>query len=348
MVHPRLAPLVTLSWQLAGHVGLRPKTRLQKPFVPPVAVRLAGMLRNGEFDNLRFAFGRVHRDSQRTTIEAMLTQLDQDESIDQWMERLWNWYRFNRESQSRAVLIYGLVRQAWERRGSRWGRDVSDEQWAGFSEALEEAERLLEAALAAEPDHVDLMCLGLISARGLGLPIEEHWNRFRALIAVDPGHFRGHVSMLENLKAKWGGSDDAMFRFARARLAQAPQGSSLAALVVLAHFEMRNMRFWLGEADPDGYFREAGVGDEIEAAWLRSLGSPDYVDEKNAELLANLFAAALYLARRPEAARQALAMMNGHCLETPWRTMATTPKEKAHFGWIVDRVEQELGMPASA
>jgi pimeloyl-ACP methyl ester carboxylesterase len=301
------------------------------------------MLRAGDVDKLRFTFDRLHRDSQWMTIQAMLDQLDEAEAIDVWMERLWDWYRAGREGVPRIVLIHGLIRQAWGRRGGGPGSSVGEADAADFFAHLEEAERLLAPALQAEPDHLDLHSQGLILARGLGMELEEHWVRFRRLIALAPLHYRGHMLMLENLKGKWSGSHQAMFRFAHARAAQAPEGSSLPALVAEAHLEMRNLRYWMGDEAANDYFAEDGVGEEIAAAWQRSLGSDKYADEKNGESLANLFAATLYLSGRDDPARQALALMAGQCESWPWCTLAVSPKEKSHPGWIVDRIQAALG-----
>lgn len=343
MLRSRLAPLATIGWEVLGRVGVQPKTRLREPFVPPVAIRLAAMLRTGETDKLRFTFNRLHRDSQWSIIQAMLDQLAEAEAIEVWMERLWDWYRAGREGVARIVLMHGLIRQAWARRGGGLGSSVGEADAEAFVEHLEEVERLLAPALQAEPDHLDLYCLGLISARGLGMPLVEHWARFRRLTALAPLHYGAHLLMLENLKGKWGGSHEAMFRFARARAAQAPEGSSLPALVAQAHFEMRNLRYWMGNEATDDYFAEDDVGAEIATAWQRSLGSEKYADEKNGESLANLFAAALYLTGQQAAARQALVLMDGYCLNWPWCTLAASPKEKSHPGWIVDRIQATLG-----
>lgn len=342
MLRSRLVPLATVGWEVLGRLGVQPRTRLREPFIPPVAVRLTAMLRAGDIDKLRFTFNRLHRDSQWMTIQAMLDQLDEAEAVDVWMERLWDWYRAGREGVARIVLIHGLIRQAWGRRGGGMGSNVGEADAEAFFAHLEEAERLLAPALQAEPDHLDLHCQGLILARGLRMELAEHWRRFRQLTALAPLHYRGHQLMLENLKGKWGGSHQAMFRFAHARAAQAPEGSSLPALVAEAHLEMRNLRYWAGDEAASDYFAEDGVGEEIAAAWRHSLGSEKYADEKNGEALANLFAALLYLTGRHDPARRALALMDGQCERWPWCTLAASPKEKSHPGWIVDRIQAEL------
>ncbi len=342
MPHSLLSPLLGLFYRGIEPLGYRPRTRVRAPFIPPAASRLATMLREGKHDSLRFALSKLHRNSRRSSIEAMLLVLDDAESADRWIERLWRWYRESREFHATNALACGLVKYAWLKRGNGVADEVSERRAQAFREALEEAERLLDIALAAQPDDVDLLCLRLITARGLGLEPEQQWERFRALIAIDSGHYRGHLAMLENLKTKWGGNYEAMIQFARNRAKQVPDGHPLKALVVFAHFEMRNTRHSEGDPNPDEYFSNPAVGDEIERAWQESVNSPQFKDESHADELHNLFAAALYQAGRHASARIALGLMDGQCQEMPWGAMGRTPKEQGNPGWVVDRIQAEL------
>lgn len=337
-----LAPLAGLFYRGIEPLGFRPRTQVRTPFIPPVAGRLAAMLRDGKHDDLRFALSKLHRDSRHSSIEAMLHVLDDAERADQWIERLWRWYRESREFQATNALAFGLVKYAWLKRGKGMADEITGRRGQQFGEALEEAERLIDKALATQPDDVDLLCLRLITARGLGLEPALHWERFRAIAAIDGGHYRGHLAMLENLKAKWGGSHEAMFNFARSRAQHMPEGHPLRALVVFAHFEVRNARFWLGDPNADAYFLAPAIAEEVEQSWTESVNSPQFRDELQADELHNLFAAALYLAGRHDSARLALVRMDGQCLEMPWSTMGITPKEQGNPGWVVDRIRAEL------
>lgn len=334
MAHPAIAPLASFAFRALEPLGIRPKTRLRAPFLPPAGARAAGMLKAKEYDNLRFTLSRLHRDSLRSTADALVAALDGEEKSDQWLERLWDWYGDNKDVNARIMLIYGLMAHGGQKQQA--GRAEA------AREAFGEADKLLEAAVAAQPDFVDLLCLRLLTARALALPANEHWNRFRALSAIDPLHYRGHLLMLENLSPRFGGSLDAMFRFARARSTQAPEGSAIRSLIVSAHFEACEERSREAGSDHGEYFRERGTANEIEAAWQASVDSPAFRDEPNAEALHNLFAAALFLADFPQPARTALAAMEGQCLEYPWRLLASTPKELSNVGWVVDRVGVRL------
>lgn len=343
MLHPKLVSLLGRYFTALEPLGLKPVTQVRKPFVPPVGPRLAGMLREKKHDTLRFTLSRLHRDSQRGSIEAMLDILEAEERSEQWLERLWQWYRENREFHAMSALIYGLLKFAWLKRGNGTPDSLGKKRVEAFRDALEEAERLLDKALAMQPDNPDLLTARLVSARGLGLDIAEHWTRFRAVLAIDQRHYRAHLLMLENLSARWGGSDELMFKFARGRAGQMPEGDPLKALVVYAHFDARNQRRLKDKlmADDD-YFAQPEVAQEVETAWQESVQSPQYKHGASSEELCNVLAAALYLAGCHDAAILALTRMDGHCLESPWLALARTAKEAGNPGWVVDRIVTEL------
>ena len=56
-------------------------------------------------------------------------------------------------------------------------------------------------ALDGQPENTDFLCLRLQTAHAKGLPLKAHWERFRQLLVVDALHVRGHLLMLDNLKA---------------------------------------------------------------------------------------------------------------------------------------------------
>lgn len=337
-----LHPLAGVIYRSLEPLGYKPVTRVCKPFVPPVAARLVAMLREGKHETLRFTLSKLHRDSQRSSFEAMLQLLDDAEMADQWIERLWRWYQDSREFQATNVLAHGLVKYGRLKRASAQGSRRAAPHAQAAVEAFHEAERLIERALAIQPDNRDLLCLRLDTARGLDLQSAEHWARFRALIAIDAFHFRGHMSMLENLMAQHGGTHEAMFQFARSRAEQMVEGHPLKALVAFAHFEVRNALSRSGDPRADEYFLVPETGAEIEQAWENSVNSPQFKDELRADELLNLFAAALYLAGHHASARVALGRLEGRCLAMPWGTMGVTPKERGNPGWVVDRIRTEL------
>ena len=161
---------------------------------------------------------------------------------------------------------------AWEARGSAW-------QPAEGSDSLFEARlRAAEGDLlrAAELDQTDPTpsCLLLRSGRGLGIELDEKWRRFHWLLEREPAHRRGHSEMLRALTAKWGGSHDAMFSFARDVADRSAGGSPLHTLIAEAHVER-----WLVADTEDGdatYWHRPEVIDDVHAAARRYFDAPEF------------------------------------------------------------------------
>jgi hypothetical protein len=149
------------------------------------------------------------------------------------------------------------VHWAWEARGDAMA--VEREAFAEFRRRLEEADATLTKAAAMDPEDATPHAHRLIAARGLELDAAEIAGRFDAATGLAPLHRYAHNHMLQALTAKWGGSHDEMFAFARARAAVAPHGNGLKALVAEAHIER-----WL-------WILVSGEGDQEDAAryWTR-------------------------------------------------------------------------------
>lgn len=325
----------------AERLGYRPATRLIPSFMPPVALRLANMLRAGEYDRVRYTLSRLHPESLFVVLEAMLDGLDGVESSDRWLERLWQWYRTNREFYAMTALIQGLLRHARLCQSS--GR-----RQAESLDALEEAERLLDKAIERQPDNADLLSLRLVTARGLAMPLSEHWKRFRALLLVAPEHYRGHREMLENLKPGAAGSHDAMFRLARARAASLPITHPLRTLPVLAHLAVCETVIPAGAHDDSAsWFRQPAVVEEIVGIWQSLRDTLAEQGTAQADELLNHLAAALYLCGCFELATEALAHIDGRCSAAPWRLLCRSAKERHNPGWVVDRIKAEIAANSS-
>lgn len=333
---------------LLERLGYKPATALILPFVPPVAGRLAAMLQAGDHDNLNYALRRLHPDSLAGTLAALIDVLERTESRARWLERLWQWYRGQRNIHSMSGLIVGLLHEARScHRRTIWAalparrRDV-------IAEDVAEAERLLDKACQQRPDNAELLVLRLLTARYLALPPSEHWARFRLLLAVDAEHFRGHLLMLENLGPEWYGSAEAMFRFARARAAQVAAHQPLHGLPVYAHFTMQRQDLTAGAVAAEAWFAQPAVAAEVLEIWEslhESLALPGRLHED--ELL-NLLAGALYLSGHYAQAGKALAIMDRSCLSDPWCQMALNDRERHNPGWVVDRIRAEIAEKSSA
>ncbi|MCZ7374680.1 DUF4034 domain-containing protein [Micromonospora sp. WMMC250] len=233
------------------------------------------------------------------------------------------------------VLVAGChaVHWAWDARGGKRAKYTTAEQFKGFHERLHYAESLLEKVLAREPDNVTARAWLVTSARGLGVGAAEARERFEAVTRLHPGHVVAHEQRLQYLCAKWSGSHEEMFDFARGAAAAAGPFSLLHELVAVAHFER-----WEATDIEDGnaYFDSDEVRAELLAAAESSIFHPDYVPAGPgwAPRLA-IFALTFELAEEFDAAAHAFALLDGMVTEWPWQVLGD-PVEKftASRDWV--------------
>lgn len=147
------------------------------------------------------------------------------------------------------------VARAWQLRGRGHAHTVSQDDFRRFHDLLFEADRTAAQALAAQPGHPAAAVTRLVVARGLGLPVEDLHARFDVAAQQAPTLYPAHLAMLIHLCAKWYGSDEAMFDFARRTSDAAPAGSCISTLFVHAHVE-----YWVGQIQAlDGKGRIASM-----------------------------------------------------------------------------------------
>ncbi len=334
------------AFALFERLGYRPANEYVLPFVPPTGARLAAMLESDDYDNLERTLRKLHEDSVQTSLAAMMQSLDELEKSDLWIDRLWGWYRNAHSQGSRLALILGLIRHAGHKRDSARPGILGRSKRQDARLALEEAEKLLDKAVKAAEDPVEMHILRLLTARGLFKDEATNHRRFRRITDLAPLHYRAHLVMLENLKKQWCGSDEAMLEFARTRARQAPLGNPVRSLVMHAHLELALLTRQRHGIDPADYCQMPKVQQEIVDAWydtfLQTPGGHDVFDEE----LCNYFAAMLHLCGRTDLAAMPLAQMERRCLPQPWSRLGHSPKEKNNPAWIVDRIEMEMARKA--
>ncbi|MEP7051128.1 MAG: hypothetical protein ABJB12_12290 [Pseudomonadota bacterium] len=175
----------------------------------------------------------------------------------------------------RLLLGCHAIGAAWQARGH--GQSVTEQGKQQFRTHLQQAEVELRAAAALDPADPSACAFLITVARGLnqGATVAQQW--FAEAKARDPEHEGAHRAMLTFLCEKWHGSHDQMFAFARQAAAGARRGSTLPALVILAHLE-RWLYFKLFERDAAGearYLQDPQVIAEVNAAFEHSLGAPE-------------------------------------------------------------------------
>jgi hypothetical protein len=197
------------------------------------------------------------------------------------------------------LLVRGAhaVYWAWDARGTGTSDTVTEAAWKVWFNRLKLAENCLDEVVDRDPGNAEAWHYLVILGRARQLSMEERWSRFNRLIEAAPTHYMGHVQMLNNLMAKWSGSAEQMFEFARDRATRYP-GTALPVLIADAHLEHRVRN---GGAE---YIERKEVGDELVAAAYQSIWHPAFRPTATSRSVWSKFAYALALADRfPEAAR---------------------------------------------
>ncbi|MBC6458879.1 hypothetical protein [Actinomadura sp. HBU206391] len=131
----------------------------------------------------------------------------------------------------------GLVELAWGVRSSLPASHVTRLQFEGFARVLGEAERASDRAADMAPNDPTPLVSVLQVHLGLGHPHERFHVAWRRLVERAPHHEAAHEVALQYWCAKWHGSHELMFEFAKRAAASAPRGSLLATLCLTAMFE---------------------------------------------------------------------------------------------------------------
>ena len=191
----------------------------------------------------------------------------------------------------RGAYHYGA---AWKARGTGWASTVSEQGWALMRERLALAARDLDAASALDPANPLPSWLLLSAARPMGADPQTMDRHFRRALEYDANFFQPYVERLQDLMPKWGGSEEAMFAFARDAVKRAPRGSAIPFLLVEAHREKGcNI-----VKDCPAYYRDPAVWAEIQQVFLRLME-----DFPGSALWPSRYAQAAQVAGRLEVAR---------------------------------------------
>lgn len=242
------------------------------------------------------------------------------------------------------------VRAAWEVRTGGWARDVGRERMERFQDMLLSArDTLLHAARTSlTPTAWDqLQWYGL----GMNLPREEMDHIWERIVELDPGHHAAHESRLQVLCAKWQGSHEEMFAFARETVARAAPGDRSLALIARAHSE--NLTVLIDSEGLEtygrvrelltGYYTDPSVRSEIVGAadhWMA--GGPAY---PTAPADAHTLGSSLYACGERARAAGILRLAGTRVPEGPsnlWQLLGSNPAA------FYARTRQELYVPLPA
>ncbi|MBF9132873.1 DUF4034 domain-containing protein [Plantactinospora sp. S1510] len=215
------------------------------------------------------------------------------------------------------MLVQGChaVHWAWEARGGKRAEYTGQDQFREFFRRLRIAENLLDDVVARDPDDVTAWTWLVTSSRGRQVDADEARRRFDEVVKRHPGHVVAHEQRLQYLCAKWFGSEEQMFSFAREATAAAPDGSVLPELLAVAHIEK-----WLempGE-ESDAYMQSGEVRADLLTAAEKSIFHPAFRRPSGWVPRVSTFALALELAHEFEAAARVFELLGDNVSEWPW------------------------------
>ncbi|MFC7469150.1 hypothetical protein ACFQVA_18855 [Actinomadura keratinilytica] len=160
----------------------------------------------------------------------LLQELAQED--DDWLKR---WRKAHPESGDAATVRAGLmVHRAWAIRGSAYAHKVSQAHMDTFQRMLPDAMKAAHEASELAPADPGPWVVMLTAARALNYDHGQFSRLFAGLQTRAPYHWAGHLQALQYWCAKWHGSDELMYDFAKRALAAAPPGSVLPGVYLYA------------------------------------------------------------------------------------------------------------------
>jgi hypothetical protein len=171
------------------------------------------------------------------------------------------WISLSNSSIARTFKGAQYVSLAWYARGSAYADRVPKSAYKEFFGCLETAWESVRAAYEADPTNVEALTWGIQALLGLGAEKSEIYSCFEKIEEAGILHLDACNRMIQALAAKWHGSHEEMFAFART---QSNRDRGYSSALVLAHVE-RCFATW-GDPDEttfDDYFKRVEVREEI-------------------------------------------------------------------------------------
>ncbi|MEU4618386.1 DUF4034 domain-containing protein [Actinoplanes sp. NPDC023801] len=204
---------------------------------------------------------------------------------------------------------------AWEARGAAYAKHTSQEQFDEFFRRLRLAENCLDEVTRRTPEDTTAWAFLTASARGRQIGPEEAAARFDAVVKYAPEHVMAHEQRLQYLCAKWSGSHEEMFAFARESASKATPGSQVHNIVAAAHIE-----YWLRlpSGEDQEHMRHPQVRQELIAAANQSVLHPSFRFVPGWPSRANTFAMALHMSGEFGWAARVFDVVGDHVTDWPW------------------------------
>ncbi len=304
--------------------GGTPTLEFDPTFGEPWRVAALAAWTTGDWQQLDRLFAQSTDPATRSAMIRLAPE--SDESLAPWLDE---WVSLQPGSAiARAVRGMALVRVAWTVRGHGRAHTVGSDSFDRFHALLREADAELMRGVRLDPNEPLLWEISLISSMGLGIALDEAWDRFRQVQRLVGSSSSAAHQMLQILAPKWRGSVDQMRDFALGQSAAAPIGDPIHSLVARCHIEVM-------VAD-ERWTPNQWSAHEVVAALDRSrLLDPSHRLDPDGFAARNEFAFALHLFRDPRAA-ELLALLGwnpGRLTEDPWYYFG----ESAEVIWGIGR-----------
>ncbi|MEU9137068.1 hypothetical protein AB0D33_14060 [Streptomyces sp. NPDC048404] len=290
--------LLPLRWQNSSLAG------------PDAALRRARRAAaRGRWEPAARLFEDVGQDWERRSLYADRLGHLAAEKGDRWLKA----WQEARPADPDAALVVARTRiqYAWKLRGGSRAQYTSGSQFQGFHQELLASQDDIERASELCPDDPSPFVAEIWRALGLGYSHEEMHGLWSQITVRAPYHYEAHYSALQYWTAKWRGSKELAREFAEKAAADAPPGSLLTMMPVIAWYESHASE--LG----DSGFRSSQVTALVDAALADvALADPHHPRLPDVRHLLGYF---LYRQGRYKAARDQFRQVDGFTNALPWR-----------------------------
>ncbi|MEU6344225.1 hypothetical protein ABZ883_25135 [Streptomyces sp. NPDC046977] len=316
--------------ETARGLGLLPVERQNTEYAAALPEEWSAALtavRDGDWRPAAGLLRAVGRDWERRSAIAYLLAEKAAED-DEWL-LAWESERAD-DPDAAVVRARSTVVLAWKLRGAKRSQYTTREQFDRFHRMLGSARAETERAAALNPDDPTPYITEIWIALGLGYPNAEMDRLWEEITARAPHHYEAAFSALQYWCAKWRGSERLASEFAERVAKDAPVGSLLTAMPLIAHFEHDESEDVSADNTPEMRAR-------VEAA-LVDVAAADPAHPRVAELR-HLLAFYLHLQDRDEAALEQFTLVDGYVHALPWRYR---PGPAAYYCQVRDAVAQAV------
>ncbi|MCP3935771.1 MAG: hypothetical protein GY708_10410 [Actinomycetia bacterium] len=250
----------------------------------------------------------------------LVGQIFADELSEVLVSTMADWAEAAPSSTSVSMMGLTQVRDAWRYRGFASDSEIDPEVQEQFVTRLELADASLTVARNLDTTAAAPWAAKIVTARDLGKGLKQLHECFDNAHAAEPFRPDACAAMLQATSAKWGGSDEFMFDFARWIEREAPPDAPAREALPMAHLEKA-----IGSNDngvkPSSYFVDSAVNHEVADAatsFLDAIG--DKAEAMHLGAL-NTYLVALFPLSRATTAlvERIISAIAGRPTPMPWR-----------------------------